>query len=362
MLCLLTVLATLACERSDQGPTEPASAPRSLPALVDVGPVPPSTWTVHAFRPGASSDTITLRQGASDVLIEDAIVQASARTAVICYQGGGPYRNLTLRNSILRVEPKTLAEDRSFWALRGYDMIDTTLERVEITGFGAKTRRHDEGHAIYLNVAGALTIERCDVHHNGGQGLQLVNRPGESSLPAGPAAGSITLVDTRFRENGFNPDRGGFQISIFGTGQSIRMEDVEILAGIDGTFEGAATGGALLIEAEAARSDRTVWWKTADSTSDAAPPFTQGKVELLRVRVHHRGPNRALVQIKGCDELVVVESEFSGGRVELDDPEKPGRTCGRIVWRGNRGDAEVFVRGERKGRADEDFVVGADDR
>jgi hypothetical protein len=292
----------------------------------------------------------------------DAIVQASARTAVICYQGGGPYRNLTLRNSILRVEPNTLADNRSFWALRGYDMIDTTLERVEITGFGAKTRHHDEGHAIYLNLAGSLTIERCDIHHNGGQGLQLVNRPGESSLPPGPAAGAITVLDTRFRENGFNPDRGSFQVSIFGTGQSIHMEDVEILAGLDGTFADAESGGALLIEAEGARSDRAVWWKPSDAPADATPPFTQGTVELLRLHVQHRAPNRALVQIKGCAELIVEECEFSGGRVRLDDPDKPGRPCGRIVWRGNRGDAEVFVRGVRKGRADEDFSVGAEAR
>jgi hypothetical protein len=331
-----------------------------LAPLQGVGPIAPVEWKVLEPRPGPSSDTVTLKAREQGFVLADAIVRASSRTAFICYENGGPYVGTTLRNAILRVEPGTLPLDRSFWGVRGYDMVDTLFERVEITGFGRVTEKHDEGHAVYLNLAGAFTLLDSDVHHNGGQGLQLVVRPHESKLAPGPAAGAIRVERTRFRENGFNPDRGGFQVSIFGTGQHVRLEDVEIAAGLDDTvYPLGATGGALLIEAEAfdvRRGDPAVWWRPNEPPEGFQPPFAQGSVELVRLRVRHVAPNRPLVQIKGCAELVVRDSSFEGGRIELDLAEKPGRSSGRIVWQGNRGSAEVFLRGVRQGRADEDWV------
>jgi hypothetical protein len=73
--------------------------------------------------------------------------------------------------------------------------------------------------------------------------------------------------------------------------------------------------------------------------------------------VDHRSPNRPIVQIKGCEELIVRGSVFRGGRVDLDDPTKPGRNNGRIVWSGNAGDAVVFLGGVRVGTADQDFTA-----
>jgi hypothetical protein len=349
----------LSAEPQNDGADERAP----LPPLEDLGPrLPESPDEVKlvAFLPGPSSDTVTLKSGETGFTLENAFVQASARTAFICYQNGGPYRGTTIRNSLLKVVPETLPDDRSYWALRGYDMIDTTLERVAITGFGVLTRHHDEGHAIYLNLAGALSIEGSDIHHNGGQGLQLVNRPGESVLPAGPAAGTITVRRTAFRENGFNPDRGAFQVSIFGTGQAVVLEDVAITAGLDGTeYPGGRSGGALLIEAEAweGRADHPVWWRPAEPPEGWEPPFAQRRTELVRVRIRHASPNRPIVQIKGCEELVVRDCDFGSGRIELDLPGKPGRDCGRIEWSGNRGDAEVWHRGKHLGPAREDFTI-----
>ena len=370
VLCALALLWSGACgadsdahatgAASQEDPPEraplPALAP--LPPLVDVGPIPPAQWNKRPFLPGDSSDTITLKSREAGFTVQDTIVQASARTAFICYQNGGPYRGTTLRNSILRVDPGTIPLERSYWAFRGYDMIDTVLDRVEITGFGKVTYKHDEGHAIYFNIAGSLLLEDCHIHHNGGQALQLVNRPSESILPSGPAAGCITIRRTAFRENGFNPDRGAFQVSIFGTGQAISMEDVEIIAGRDGTpYPGDHTGGALLIEAEGHSNKRPVWWRPAELPEDFPMPFAQGRVELVRVRIDHQAPNRPLVQIRGCEELIVRDCRFHGGRIDLDLPGKPGRESGRIVWEGNGGSAEVFVRGRHMGPAGNDFVI-----
>ncbi|MEM7309311.1 MAG: hypothetical protein AAF682_21685 [Planctomycetota bacterium] len=323
------------------------------------GPRPQGEWKTVRLLPGASADTITLSRGERDYQVIDSLVQASARTAFIAYQGGGPYRGTQFVNSIVRVEPNTLPDDRSFWALRGYDMIDTTLDRVEITGFGKVTPKHDEGHAVYFNIQGGFRLLDSNVHHNGGQALQLVNRPYESSLPPGAAQGRIEVARSWIHENGFNPDRGGFQISIFGTGQDVLLDSVEILAGHDHTrYEKGMTGGALLIEAEYPRDDKhNCWWAPRQIPDDFVMPFTQGTVELRDVRIDHKAPNRPLVQISGCEELVVSGSEFRGGKINLDDPTKPGRPCGRIVWEGNHGDAEVYLRGELLGPASEDFVA-----
>ena len=348
-----------ALEPDDAGGASAAREP--LEPLVDIGPIPPPQWKVIEPRSGPSSDTFSLKRSVAEFLVEDTILQASSRTGFIAYSKRGPYRNVVFRNSIVTVAPGTIPLDRSYWAIRGYDMIDTLFERVEITGFGKITPKHDEGHAIYLNVAGSLTLTSCNIHHNGGQGLQVVNRPGETVLPVGPAAGTITIRNTSFRENGFNPDRGGFQVSLFGTGQAIVLEDVEILAGLDGTpFPGDRTGGGLLIEVEAfnpRRPEKPVWWHPGRFEAGWKPPFGQGRTELTRVRVQHVNPDKSLVQIKGCQELIVTDCDFRGGSIQLDHPRKPGRDCGRIEWRGNRGDALVFFQGSPLGRADEDFVI-----
>lgn len=333
-----------------------------LPA--GIGPEAPDQWKIIPPKRTDWADTFSLQRPTEGLRIEDTIVQASPRTAIILYEHKGPYEDVVIEDSILRVEPGTLPLDRSYWGLRGYDVIDMLLRRVEITGFGKVTDKHDEGHAIYLNLRGSLTLEGCDIHHNGGQGLQLVNRPAESNFPPGPAEGFIAVRDTRFLENGFNPDRGGFQVSIFGTGQDVRMNNVLIAAGYDRTtsYPDGATGGGLLIEAEAFREwgRKPVWWRPEEMPEDFVIPFTQGNVELVGVHVHHRAPNRPIVQIKGCQSLVVRECTFGEGRIELDSPSKPGRDCGRIVWQGNRGQAVVYVRGERMGPADHDFVIEAE--
>ena len=322
------------------------------------GPREPEEWTTLASK--GKGDTYSVQNKIEGLRIVDTVVQASERTALILYEHRGPYEDVVIEDSVLHVVPGTLPLNRSYWGIRGYDVIDMLLRRVEITGFGTVTDKHDEGHAIYLNLRGSFTMIGCDIHHNGGQGLQLVNRPAESDFPPGPAEGAITLMNTRFFENGFNPDRGGFQVSIFGTGQDIVMTDVLIGAGYDKTeYPAGQTGGALVIEAEPYDEwrKRPVWWRPEELPEDFEPPYTQGTVELVNVTIHHKDPNRPIVQIKGCETLYVRNCTFGAGRIELDAPNKPGRNCGKIVWQGNEGDAIVYVGGERRGRADEDFIV-----
>ncbi len=323
---------------------------------------PPGRRVIQA-RNEPSADTLALKEPTRDFLLESAILQASPRSALICYEKRGPFERAALRDVLITVEPGTIDLDRSYWGFRGYDMIDTQLEGVEITGFGRITPKHDEGHAIYLNLAGSLSLSGCDIHHNGGQGLQLVNRPQESVLPPGPARGTIAVHETRFRENGFNPDRGASQVSIFGTGQAVELEDVEISAGFDDTaWPNGRTSGGLLIEPEAfdpRHPERLVWWRPVELPEGFSIPFTQGRTSLERVTIRLQKPSRPLAQIKGCKSLEVRECLFEGGTVQLDDPEKPGRSCGSITWIGNRGDALVYREGKLVGPASQDFVIEA---
>lgn len=325
-----------------------------------VGPEEPAEWHVLSPKHSDRGDTLSVQNPTEGLRIEDTIIQASPRTAMILYEHRGPFEDVVLQDVILRVEPGMLPSDRAYWGLRGYDVIDMLLDRVEITGFGKVTPKHDEGHAIYLNLRGSFTLEGGNIHHNGGQGLQLVNRPAESNFPPGPAEGFIALRNTLFLENGFNPDRGGFQVSIFGTGQDVRMQDVLIAAGHDRTeYPNGMTGGGLVIEAE--RFDewgkRPVWYRPVELPPDFEMPFTQGDVELVRVHIHQRAANRPIAQIKGCRSLTVRECTFGEGRIEIDAPDKPGRDSGSIVWQGNSGPAVVYLRGERMGPASTDFVI-----
>ena len=289
-------------------------------------------------------------------------MQAGRRTALMFYERSGPHTGVVLRDVELSVEPGTLELDRAYWGLRGYDIADALFEHVKITGFGVVTEEHDEGHAIYLNPLGDLTFVGCSFHHNGGQAIQLVRRPPESVEPEGPAPGTIRIERSRFAENGFNPDRGAFQISIFGTGQDVVLRDVELVAGHDPAvvWPGGLTGGALLIESDAfqmrPRGPNT-WWRPEELPEGFVPPYTTGRCELERVRIHHRDPNRPIVQIKGCRELLVTECDIAEGDVHLDMPRKAGPENGSIQWRGNRGEARVLWRGEFVGAAWQDFVV-----
>jgi len=354
----------------------PFAALLLLVALVPRPQEEPDPRRVLTPKADPSGDTLNFKAPSQGFVLEHAVVQGSARSALLFYDHRGPHVGTVLRDVKLCVEPGTVRLDRSYWGLRGYDMVDTLLEDVEITGFGRVTPLHDEGHAIYLNLAGDLTLRRSRIHHNGGQALQLVNRPRESDLAPGPMPGSIRILATRIEENGFNPDRGGFQVSIFGTGQDVLLRDVEIVAGLDGTvWPQGLTSGGLVVEPEpyAPERNKLPWWRPAVVPEDFVPPFTQGRAVLERVTVRHRNPGKSLVQIKGCRELVVTGCTFEAvldeaapagteGKIVLDAPDKPGRDSGRIEWRGNLGDAVVYLRGERLGLACEDFVIGGEEQ
>ncbi|MEX1024554.1 MAG: hypothetical protein WD226_05700 [Planctomycetota bacterium] len=330
-----------------------------LAPLVHVGPRADATLVE---QPAASGDAIAVTQASLDFRLENTRVQAGRRAALMFYERSGLHRGVRVVDTELSVEPGTLELDRAYWGVRAYDLVDAVFERVEITGFGVVTDQHDEGHAVYLNPLGDVAFLDCHFHHNGGQAIQLVRRPTESVEPEGPAPGTITVARTRLAENGFNPDRGAFQLSIFGTGQDVTLTDVEIIAGHDPAVDwpGGLTGGALLIESDGfqmrPRGPNT-WWRPAELPADFEAPFTTGRAELTRLRIHHKNPNRPVVQIKGCRELLVTDSEFAEGDIHLDLPRKPGRENGSITWTGNRGEARVFWRGDYVGPAWQDFQV-----
>jgi hypothetical protein len=313
----------------------------------------------RVIRSKRNGDTIPLKSQQTNFVLEDAVVQASPRTAIIFFDHQGAHSGTLIRNVLIHVAPKTLELGRAYWAVRGYDMDNSTFDNVEITGFGRLTPKHDEGHAMYLNLVGGLTISSCYIHHNGGQGLQLVNRPHESSLPRGPATGEIHIRNSRYHENGFSADRGSFQIAIYGTGQPILIQNVEILAGQDGSrYQKGKTRGGLVIEPEwRPPGKKSPWWYPPGAPKDYQVPFTQGRTELNGVTIRHKNPDRPLAQIKGCEELIVTGCTFDGGKISLDLPDMPGRDSGSIIWKGNTGDATVFHRGKALGPVSEDFVI-----
>ena len=146
---------------------------------------------MKVIRPkrGVSADTFALRRKEEGFLIENTVLNASTRTAFICYDHAGPAPRQPLPQ---RPDPTSrrgpCPTTARTGACAGYDMVGTVFHGVEITGFGKVTPHHDEGHALYLNLAGDLTLIDCDIHDNGGQGLQAVNPPERVVAPQRPRA------------------------------------------------------------------------------------------------------------------------------------------------------------------------------
>lgn len=342
--------------------TPAAPTPPSRPPLEGLAAFGPRLERLESVERSSAGDTLAVKAASTGFTLTGTHVEAGKRTGLIFYERSGRHENVHLADVLVSVAPGTLEFDRAYWGVRGYDLVDAVFERVEITGFGVVTPKHDEGHAIYLNPLGSITIADCHLHHNGGQAIQLVRRPIESVEPEGPASGTITVRNTRLAENGFNPDRGAFQLSIFGTGQDVVLTDVEIIAGHDPdvTWHNGMTGGALLIESDRFKlkpRGANTWWRGEEEPAPDDMVFTTGRATLTRVRVHHRNPNRPIVQIKSCRELVVEDSDFAEGVIQLDMPKKAGRDSGSIRWTGNRGEATVKWRGETLGPAWRDFEI-----
>lgn len=320
----------------------------------DQGVAPPQFnadgWEVVAPTKSYGSWTLQWKGDGPPEVLERTVVKAAS--GGIAAHKGHKHPDYVLRDVL--IEP---AEGFfPLWGVRAYEIAGWTLERVEIRGMGGKPGK-PEGHAFYGNVAGDLSFLGCSFHDNKGQAIQVVARPNAGTAPA---VGHMLVRDCVFAENGFDSDRAGFQLSVFGPGPHY---DVSILntriqaLGLE-PFTGPEGGewnsrGGLCIAPVHGRTNLPAWF------DEKEPPYTNGKVVIEGLTIEMKRPYQPMALFRGIRELEVHGSTFQGGgMVVIDPPGAAGCDCGYVVWEGNRGDAVLWYHGEKVGPVSGTYVFG----
>ena len=143
-------------------------------------------------------------------------VQGERSTAI---QSGGWLKPGYVDLDVKNVECYGLGE--LYWGMRLYDVrgsIDACYFH-DIGHYRSRTYHGTspgkiEGHAIYANLGGSLSITRCGFERLEGQAIQLVWRAGET-VTERPESIQITVSDVIVVDASMNADRGGFAISLF---------------------------------------------------------------------------------------------------------------------------------------------------
>jgi hypothetical protein len=180
------------------------------------------------------------------------------------------------------------------WAMRLYNVTNMRIKDTVFRYVG-DLEKGREGHCIYLNLLGDLTLDNVFCHTSLGQGLQLVYRPWETNVSPEliPTEKDIIINKSRFVNLG-GGDRDSFAVSIFGTGHRITMSDVLVretnqLPSWDNTRTGVknrSRGGILI----------------------GAGDFGNRDAVFTAVHVLLKDSDRPAVQIEECDHL-----EWAGG-------------------------------------------------
>ncbi len=191
------------------------------------------------------------------------------------------------------------------WGIRAYNVVGK-LVNLELWRCGDWTQGR-EGHAVYLNVAGDLLIDKLRGVQNGGQLLQLVWRPGETKMPQDLWPSVKHLIDLRnliSLDNGainFGQSvRASWPISIFSPGSRVHIKSPRIsteLADFTGDHgERCKSHGALLV--------------TEGEYGQHTPELV---VDDLKARLVL--PDRSSIRLSGADAVVLryPDIEVLGG-------------------------------------------------
>jgi len=226
------------------------------------------------------------------------------------------------------------------WGIRGYNVMGV-LENLEMWRCGDWTQGR-EGHAVYLNVAGSLTVRKLKAVQCGGQLLQLVWRASETRMLEAlwPDANDTILleeceaVDCGAINEGMAV-RASWPVSIFHPGQRIAVRDLVVETNLP-TFVGGTAGpcnshGALV----ATWGERGV--KTPELVIDGlhgrlVKPDRSvirltgvGHTELRRIGLTVEGGAMNVALVEDCDSLIVEDCTVPV-RVDFAAADKPWTT------------------------------------
>lgn len=205
---------------------------------------------------------------------------------------------------------------RTRWGIRAYDVIDWEFEHCE-------WRQIPGEHGCYLSAPGSVTWRNCRFQNIGSQAIQVVYRTGgksahETSDPRLVNLGGLQLVQECVISEVGQPTGGrpSYALSFFqGPKTKVRIEScfIQTLNSPHLDHEGmpARSYGAIMVH-------------------------ERPRVEIVNNYVNYAQPDRDVIQIWNCDEVIIEGCEIVSGRIEL-------RNCKRVRVAGNTGGATLLV-------------------
>lgn len=141
------------------------------------------------------------------------------------------------------------------WLVRAYDLAGSEFHTCS---FSPNTHVV-EGHGLYANLNGRLTITDSDFLSIAGNGIQLVRRPSEQGAstfdnvpPYGPALGSVNILDISFFAHDTPSQRCSYSLAYYGCGQDLRVLNYH---------GGELRRGLIVVEPEPVGSNGGTWWQ-----------------------------------------------------------------------------------------------------
>lgn len=194
-----------------------------------------------------------------------------------------------------------------YWFARLYNVVDCLIDGCDFHDIGAFAQySHEgvsltphgkrEGHALYFNLHGDLSILQTHFQNCLGQGVQVVNRPHET-LIQDPPSGTIQIKDSTFQDCSRDPgDRAAYPLSIFNTrGHDCFIRRVSIWS-----------------------TDETpVWYnsRTSENCRSRGGALFEGasdkKLSIKHLNVLLLDPDRPAVKIRGWESI-----DWEGGVLE----------------------------------------------
>ena len=293
----------------DPGPgRDPDPDPDPDPGPITQPPSPISTkialkrLPITSYRSGG--DSYFLQKGDNGRTFQGESMKATTRACLINDNSPGYIQE--------DITFKDCAFEAWIWGARLYDVRNFLFENSLFW-------RIQKEHGTYLDVVGDVTWRGCQFVYCAGQAIQTVFRGGSyTSDPAlGQAGGTLRVEDCDIHECGsIHGGRSAFGLTFFDSSQ-----DVEILR----------------TDVVHVRDPLTLYSGKMIGSHGAINLGSRPRTLLDGLYVNYFQPGRALVLVGAHDELVVENSHFEEGNLDLTDVSK-------LTWRNCTGNAVLRIR------------------
>lgn len=329
-----------------------------------------STWArsggVHVHYTGTiPPDSGWIKAPAPDGLTFERRIFESGRRTAVQYHTALPiyfrdhiYRDVEIRPA--KAFDPTDEQSGMEWGGRFYNTANLLFERLWVHHANSNS---GEGHGLYVDPSGALTLRNSRIEDCGGQLLQVFNRqwgsvfgPGEPPTNLPFAAGQVRISEFVGRNAGWNPSRGAFALTFNGLGPDADI----VIENVDLHLEWSApqirsgrqcwSAGGIVIS----KTDVPPAWMTV------VPSRNAGHVHLKNWKLVMKQPRQYLLKVDNVESLTIENSHFEAlggeGLIQIDEPGWTDKDSGKITIRNCTGNAIVYVKGQKVGLVSEGYT------